>query len=76
MLGAIPWLLLGLPSVSAGVAEFFNPGPPPYPTWEVGERQTIRYKTSYTEYTIALWQQLDNAGSLGPILFRMFPLMG
>lgn len=72
MLGAIPWILLGLPLAIARDAEFFKPGPPPYPTWEIGETQTIRYRTSYKEYNIALWQGLDGAANLGPILYRMF----
>lgn len=44
----------------------------PWPRWTVGDIQTIEYTTTETEYTIALWQQLDGAGTLGPILFRMF----
>jgi hypothetical protein len=70
MLGLIPWILLGLPSVSA-TAKFIKPGPPPYPKWDLGETQTIRYETTYKEYTIALWQQLQGAGKLGPILYGM-----
>lgn len=71
MLGAIPWILFSIPLASA-MAEFFIPGPPPYPRWMAGNLQKIRYRTTYTEYIISLWQQLDGAGKLGPIIFRMF----
>lgn len=75
MLGAVRWLLLVLPLASAR-SEFFVPGPPPYPRWKAGDVQKIRYRTTFTEYTIALWQQLDGAGNLGPILFRTSSLTG
>lgn len=71
MLGAIPWVLLSIPFASA-MAEFFVPGPPPYQRWRVGEVQKIRFRTTYTKYTIALWQQLNGAAKPGPILFRLF----
>ncbi|UNI13390.1 hypothetical protein JDV02_000138 [Purpureocillium takamizusanense] len=72
MLGALVWILLisvHVPSVLS-LAEFFVPGAPPYPRWRAGDVQKIKYRTTYTEYTIALWQQLDSAGRLGPILFQ------
>lgn len=71
MLGAVLWILPGLPSAIA-LTEFIVPGPAPYPRWNIGELQNIRYRTTLTEYTISLWQQLDGAANLGPILFRMF----
>lgn len=70
MLNPTLWVLLSLPSALA-LAEFFVPGPPPYPRWTAGDVQEIRYRTTYTEYTIALWQQFDDSAKLGPILFRM-----
>ncbi|KAK1250082.1 hypothetical protein MKX08_010085 [Trichoderma sp. CBMAI-0020] len=69
MLREILWILLSVPSALA-MAEFFVPGPPPYPRWKVGEVQQIRYRTTYTEYTIALWQQFNGAAKLGPVLFQ------
>lgn len=69
MLREIFWIVLSIPSALA-MAEFLVPGPPPYPSWKAGEVQQIRYRTTYTEYTIALWQQLDGAANLGPILFQ------
>ncbi|KAG9251069.1 uncharacterized protein F5Z01DRAFT_677315 [Emericellopsis atlantica] len=52
------------------MAEFFVPGPPPYPRWTAGDIQDIRYRTTFTEYTIALWQQFDGSAKLGPVLFQ------
>ncbi|KAK2594002.1 hypothetical protein QQS21_008314 [Conoideocrella luteorostrata] len=69
MLRGILCILLSIPSALA-LAEFFVPGPPPYPRWKVGDVHKIRYRTTYTKYTIALWQQFDGAAKLGPILFQ------
>ncbi|KAK8131632.1 hypothetical protein PG984_008070 [Apiospora sp. TS-2023a] len=43
------------------------------PVWTVGEVQTIRWTTTYTDYTISLWQQnIDESGSAlqGPTIFQ------
>ncbi|KAK5988725.1 hypothetical protein PT974_10214 [Cladobotryum mycophilum] len=41
-------------------------------TFRLGDRQTIKYDTTFTNYTIALWQQAPEGGAakLGPILFE------
>ncbi|RDA95110.1 hypothetical protein CP533_2189 [Ophiocordyceps camponoti-saundersi (nom. inval.)] len=66
------WLLLGLIPSALAVSEFFTPGPPPYPRWKVGDVRQIRYRTTYTHYSIALWQQFDSSRSakLGPIVYQ------
>jgi len=69
MLDSILWVLVSLPSALT-MAEFFVPGPPPYPRWTAGDTQKIRYRTTFTEYTIALWQQFDGSAKLGPVLFQ------
>lgn len=76
MLNEILCVLLSSPLAWA-LAEFFVPGPGPSPRWTVGDTQEIRYKTTYTKYTIALWQQFDDEGAaeLGPVLFRMYGLL-
>lgn len=40
--------------------------------WTVGETQTIKWTTTFTEYTIALWQESLPAGvsTLDSIIFR------
>lgn len=65
---------------SLKVGRFFNPpntdaDDPGYandPVWTVGETKTIQFTTTYSNYTIALWQQQLAGGSatLGPIIFR------
>ncbi|PHH81654.1 hypothetical protein CDD83_3517 [Cordyceps sp. RAO-2017] len=61
---------LGAVVPALAASEFFVPGPPPYPRWKAGDVHQIRYRTTYTEYTIALWQQFEGAAKLGPIVFR------
>lgn len=41
-------------------------------TWTIGDTQTIKWTTTYTSYTIALWQQILPGGpaTLGNIIFR------
>lgn len=67
------WFIWGavLPLVAA---LFTNPDPIIRSTFHIGDRQTIRYNTTFTKYTIALWQQAPQGGAakLGPILYRMF----
>lgn len=65
---------------SLKVGRFFNPpntdaSDPGYendPVWKIGETKTIQFTTTYSNYTIALWQQTLAGGSatLGPIIFR------
>lgn len=65
---------------SLEVGRFFNPpntdaDDPGYahdPIWTLGETKTIQFTTTYSNYTIALWQQTLAGGSaaLGPIIFR------
>lgn len=65
---------------SLKVGRFFNPpntdpDDPGYaddPIWTIGETKTIQFTTTYSNYTIALWQQTLAGGSatLGPIIFR------
>lgn len=64
VLAIIPW----------AYAEFFYPPMKGRGVLRTGERQTIKYKTPYTEYTIALWQQALSGGAatLGPIIYRKF----
>ncbi|KAK5994548.1 hypothetical protein PT974_05026 [Cladobotryum mycophilum] len=40
--------------------------------FRLGEIQTIQYKTSFTNYTIALWQQslTEGAATIGPIVYQ------
>ncbi|KAK6062960.1 hypothetical protein SCUP515_12858 [Seiridium cupressi] len=66
------------PSVAAG--RFINPANAPdtpatygkNALWTVGEVQTIKFTTTYSNYTIALWQQSIEGGSalLGPVIFQ------
>ncbi|KAJ6444308.1 fatty acid synthase subunit alpha [Purpureocillium lavendulum] len=69
LLSLLLLLLIGIPPAST-LTEFFIPGPPPYPHWTAGALQEIRYRTTLTEYTIAIWQQFEGAAKLGPILYR------
>ena len=65
---------------SPQVGRFFNPpntdaDDPGYandPIWTISETRTIQFTTTYSSYTIALWQQTLAGGSatLGPIIFR------
>ncbi|KAI1774903.1 hypothetical protein F4818DRAFT_55245 [Hypoxylon cercidicola] len=52
-------------------AQFSNP-PPNRVTWKIGEVHSIRFKTKFTTFSIALWQQAPGGGSatLGPIVFE------
>lgn len=72
MLREILWILLSVP-LALAEAQFYVPGPPPYPTWKTGEVQKIQYRTTFTTYTIALWQEYNGGATLGPILYRTFP---
>ncbi|KAL2147652.1 hypothetical protein VTI28DRAFT_8106 [Corynascus sepedonium] len=59
--------------VSYASAQFFQPAGEGE-VWHVGERKTIRYSTTLTNYSIALWQQsIDEpeTATLGPILVRV-----
>lgn len=40
--------------------------------WTIGETQTIKWTTTYSNYTIALWQQTVAGGSatLGSVIYR------
>ncbi|KAI8966200.1 hypothetical protein F5Y11DRAFT_309658 [Daldinia sp. FL1419] len=65
---------------SLKVGKFFNPpnaldGPTDYatnPVWTLGEVQTIKFTTTYSNYTIDLWQQDKNGNSAmaGPSIFQ------
>ncbi|KAI0851834.1 hypothetical protein F5Y00DRAFT_229370 [Daldinia vernicosa] len=65
---------------SLKVGKFFNPpnaldGPTDYstnPVWTLGEIQTIKYTTTYSNYTIDLWQESRDGGSAtaGPSIFQ------
>lgn len=74
-------VLVGSPVVSAqdSPGRFFNPadsGPASDfsedAIWRVGETQTIKFTTTYSSYTIDLWQQDTQGGSAsqGPSIFR------
>lgn len=60
-----------LPSV---LAKFTNPPDIIRGTFHLGDRETIKYDTSFNNYTIALWQQAPQGGAakLGPILFGKY----
>lgn len=46
------------------------------PIWTIGETQRVQWTTTYTDYTITLWQQLGhNDASEGPSIFRMLALL-
>ncbi|KAI1804903.1 hypothetical protein F4811DRAFT_256848 [Daldinia bambusicola] len=64
-------LLLVLTIASFAFAQFSNP-PPAQATWKIGEIQNINFKTGYTSFSIALWQQGPDGSSatLGPIVFQ------
>lgn len=55
-----------------GFCEFYTPQQKGRGVWKVGDVEPVKYKTSYTNYTIALWQQSLTEGSagLGPIVYR------
>ncbi|KAI0122161.1 hypothetical protein F4814DRAFT_200711 [Daldinia grandis] len=65
---------------SLKVGKFFNPpnaldGPTDYatnPVWTLGEIQTIKFTTTYSNYTIDLWQQSreGDSASAGPSIFQ------
>ncbi|KAI1801593.1 hypothetical protein F4811DRAFT_452067 [Daldinia bambusicola] len=65
---------------SLKVGKFFNPpnaidGPADYstnPVWTLGEVQTIKFTTTYSNYTIDLWQESSagNSASAGPSIFQ------
>lgn len=41
------------------------------PVWTIGETQTVKWTTTYTNYTITLWQQSGHSdASEGPSIFR------
>ncbi|KAK1772470.1 ser-thr gpi-anchored family protein [Phialemonium atrogriseum] len=60
-----------LTTIPLASSQFSNP-PPKRTVWSLGEVQTIRYRTTFSNYTIALWQQSlqKGAASLGPIIFQ------
>ncbi|KAI1467701.1 uncharacterized protein F4812DRAFT_405803 [Daldinia caldariorum] len=64
-------LLLVLTIASFAFAQFLNPHPV-QATWKIGEIQNINFKTAYTTFSIALWQQGPDGSSatLGPIVFQ------
>ncbi|KAJ4390096.1 hypothetical protein N0V93_007569 [Gnomoniopsis smithogilvyi] len=41
-------------------------------TWTIGDTETIKWTTTYSNYTIALWQQIlpDGPATLGNIIFQ------
>ncbi|KAI1099767.1 hypothetical protein F4804DRAFT_349115 [Jackrogersella minutella] len=53
------------------LAQFSNP-PAERVMWRIGEVQTIEFKTTFTEFSIALWQEVPEGGSanLGPVVFE------
>lgn len=64
---------------STATGRFFNPadtGPQldysDDDVWTIGETQSIKWTTTYTSYTIALWQQILPGGpaTLGNVIFR------
>ncbi|KAI0110254.1 hypothetical protein F4814DRAFT_426340 [Daldinia grandis] len=64
-------LLLIFTIASLALAQFSNP-PPGQATWKVGEVQSISFRTEFTTFSIALWQQAPDGASatLGPIVFQ------
>ncbi|KAI1480086.1 hypothetical protein F4774DRAFT_379624 [Daldinia eschscholtzii] len=64
-------LLIVLTIASFCLAQFSNP-PADRATWKVGDVQNISFKTEFTTFSIALWQQAPDGGSatLGPIVFQ------
>ncbi|KAI1405317.1 hypothetical protein F4819DRAFT_482834 [Hypoxylon fuscum] len=67
----MPFLVLVITVASLVSAQFSNP-PRNRATWKVGEVQSIRFKTDFTTFSIAIWQQALEGGSatLGPIVFE------
>lgn len=69
---------------STETGRFFNPvdtGPgldySDDDVWTIGETKTVRWTTTYSNYTIALWQQILPGGpaTLGNVIFREFPIL-
>lgn len=67
---------------STDTGRFFNPvdtGPEldysDDDVWTIGDTKTIKWTTTYSNYTIALWQQILPGGpaTLGNVIFREFP---
>ncbi|KFA46093.1 hypothetical protein S40293_07755 [Stachybotrys chartarum IBT 40293] len=58
-----------LASVSS--AQFFNP-PQRNGVFHVGEIETIRYHTTFDEYVLAIWQEVQGGGAaiLGPVVYE------
>lgn len=66
---------------STAAGRFFNPvdtGPgldySNDDVWMIGDTKTIKWTTTYSNYTIALWQQILPGGpaTLGNVIFREF----
>ncbi|KAI1767825.1 hypothetical protein GGR53DRAFT_71039 [Hypoxylon sp. FL1150] len=64
-----PFVLITIALVAS--AQFSNP-PPNRVAWKVGEVQNIKFNTTFTTFSVALWQQAPGGGSatLGPIVFE------
>lgn len=66
---------------SLEVGEFYNPPGVAFVdgdysldlVWTAGDVQTINFTTTYTNYTIAIWQQslVNDSTFLGPVIFGM-----
>jgi hypothetical protein len=65
------------------VGSFINPPQPVLgqatydtnPVWTLGETQTVQWTTTYTNYTITLWQQVGRSSARkGPSVFRTLTL--
>lgn len=52
------------------LSEFIIPSEGPRLSLMAGQVQEIQYKTSFSTYSIALWQQFTGSARLGPILYR------
>lgn len=71
--------VIACPTALAQPGQFYRP-PSPGPNgdfsqnlvWHLGETQNIRFTTTYTDYTINLWQENSdsNSGTQGPSIFR------
>jgi hypothetical protein len=66
-------LSLGLLLVVLPLASAQFPFPPQGFVFRIGETQTIKWRTTLLNFTIALWQQTPGGGgaTLGPILIRV-----
>ncbi|KAK3935645.1 hypothetical protein QBC46DRAFT_396968 [Diplogelasinospora grovesii] len=62
----------GTPKRDAALGVFFNPPPTGETVFVVGDTQLIQWTTTYSNYTVALWQQSAAGGSatMGPILYQ------